>query len=53
MYYNLKDKLLCQDCKLDLKFSKEIGFMSYVAVCIACGQEYEINLEIRINKNET
>lgn len=52
MYYKLKDELSCDDCKFPLAYLKDIGYMSYVAVCPACRKEYEINLEKRINKNE-
>lgn len=52
--YKLKNVLKC--CDFDLKFSKEIGYVeylndikcgTYVATCIVCGKQYEINLEIK------
>lgn len=47
MYYFLKDKLECQDCKHPLKYNKDIGYMSYIATCISCDQKFEINLEVK------
>ncbi len=44
MYYRLKDELLCQDCKIDLKFEKRTGHGYFDAVCVACGHRYEIEI---------
>jgi len=47
MYYYLKDELTCKDCKYPLSYSKNIGNMTYIAVCIGCGKKYEINIKIK------
>jgi hypothetical protein len=46
MYYFFKEILTCQDCKYPLTYNGSLGFMCYSAVCIGCGKEYEINLEV-------
>jgi hypothetical protein len=51
MYYYIKDQLDCQDCKHPLKFSKDIGYLSYIAICVVCGKEYEISLDIKLNNS--
>ena len=35
MYYRLKEELLCQDCKIDLKFEERTGAGYFMASCIA------------------
>lgn len=52
MYYYLKEKLECQDCKHPLKFSEKSGYNSYIAVCAGCEEEYEIDLEIKLHRKE-
>lgn len=56
MYYFLKDKLECQDCKQPLKIDcrdpKRTGYMSYIAECIICGKQYEVTLEVKLYKNK-
>lgn len=52
MYYFLKDKLTCQECKHPLAYSGDTGFMYYTATCIGCGKEYEIGLEVNPKKIE-
>lgn len=49
MYYYLKDKLECQDCKFPLTYSHDIGYMSFIAVCNACDKKYEIDLEMKLS----
>jgi hypothetical protein len=53
MSYYLKEKLECRDCKHPLKFSKEIAWSnSYIAICIVCNQEYEVDFEVKIHRKE-
>lgn len=47
MYYRLKEELLCQDCKTDLKFNGILDNNCFSATCIACGAKVEVELEIR------
>lgn len=47
MYYSLKEELKCQECKHDLKYSEDTGYMSYKAVCISCGKSYEVFLDVK------
>ncbi len=46
MYYFLKDKLTCQDCKHPLKYTGKNGYESYTAICVSCGEEVEIKIEV-------
>lgn len=48
--YFLKDKLLCQDCKIDLKYKADYSAFEWIAVCPACGQEYIIELGVKLHK---
>jgi uncharacterized protein YbaR (Trm112 family) len=49
MYYKLKDELSCQECKFPLSYSEDVGYMSYIAVCPACGKKYEVTLETKVH----
>jgi RNase P subunit RPR2 len=56
MHYKLKeDVLTCKKCNHPFTFDDEIGFKEYnnvtvgvySAICIGCGKEIQINIEIR------
>jgi uncharacterized protein YbaR (Trm112 family) len=52
MYYHLKEVLSCQECNHPLKHDGDTGYLSYTAVCVGCGKEYEIDLEIKLKGDE-
>ena len=47
MYYRLKEELLCQDCKIDLKFEERTGAGYFMASCIGCGAKVEVEIMTR------
>ncbi len=48
MYYRLKEDLLCQDCKIDLKFEEQTGAGYFTASCIGCGAKVEVEIFTRV-----
>jgi len=50
MSYFLKDKLLCQDCKIDLTYKQDHSAFEWIAVCPACRSEYVIELNVRLGR---
>jgi len=51
-YYYLKDEFTCQDCKHPLKLKKKNDHMSYVAECIGCLKQFEVNIDIKLRKEK-
>lgn len=44
--YLMKGKLVCQDCKIDLKYKEDHAYNEWIAICL-CGKEYVISLDVR------
>ena len=49
IYYYLRNKLCCQDCKVDLKYSEDHSAFEWIAVCPACEKEYVIELNVKLH----